>query len=357
MGLYKNGIEYKNVKNGAVFEVLDYGEVATEEEVKLYILNMAPANITANGDDLIITFEPFPQKYVNYMRQRQYRGRRQQVYWQLVRYVGKRIRRKSDLIGSQSLSADNKRMDINNDLYHWTFPTRHLYDHGTMKPYYFNLTAKDAALGRIVWSGGNIVINNFKNRPFGVYTKTFPKEIAIIIGLGKKGMENTFSSPLIYKKSVSYKYDSVLPVADLINMTNLNLSFGGNDYIVTFDNVPDKLREYAEKNYHNKDRELFLQAFDYRGGTKPKVKRGPLGERKPSVNPAKPRDYIVHIGANELENGVVVSHIVPSNHNFRPRYKYEEETFHNVSFALVLANKGMNEGFHTFKESNKINIL
>ena len=85
MPIYKDENNYKVIKLDSGNQPQDYDlpqdtDIATEQEMQDYILNMTPANITASGSSLIIEFEPFPKKYVNYMRQRQYNGRRTQVF-------------------------------------------------------------------------------------------------------------------------------------------------------------------------------------------------------------------------------------------------------------------------------------
>ena len=79
MPIYKDGNNFKVIKDGRDFD-LPQTEVATKAEMEAYILNMAPANIEASGNDLIITFMPFPQKYINYIAQRLYNGQRTQVF-------------------------------------------------------------------------------------------------------------------------------------------------------------------------------------------------------------------------------------------------------------------------------------
>ena len=118
MPIYKNENDFKVVKSDELFDLAADTNIATEQEMKNYILQMSPANISANGADLIIEFEPFPQKYVNYIAQRQYKGRRQQVFWQLVRYTGHKLYRKTRVFPLEELPSDNLRANENNDLYH-----------------------------------------------------------------------------------------------------------------------------------------------------------------------------------------------------------------------------------------------
>lgn len=79
MGINYNGNNYRIAKGSYVFDTAP-DEVATKAEMETYILNMEPANITASGADLIIEFEPFPKKYINYIQRKQYNGRRTQVF-------------------------------------------------------------------------------------------------------------------------------------------------------------------------------------------------------------------------------------------------------------------------------------
>lgn len=118
MPIYKNGNDFKIAKSDELFDLAADTNIATEQEVKNYILQMSPANITASKADLIIEFEPFPQKYINYMAQRQYKGRRTQVFWQLVRYTGHKLCRNTSVFPLEELLPDNLRSDPNNDLYH-----------------------------------------------------------------------------------------------------------------------------------------------------------------------------------------------------------------------------------------------
>ena len=376
MPIYKDENNYKVIKLDGGNQPQDYdlpqdADIATEQEMQDYILNMTPANITANGSSLIIEFEPFPKKYVNYMRQRQYNGRRTQVFWQLVRYTGHSFCRKTYAFSLEELPFNNLRANENNELYHWTFPTRQIpWDESAngktdMKPYYFNLTPKEATLGKIIWKNGNLIINSFKNRPFGVESGAIPKQIAIIIGLSKKNMLNTISDPLIYKKSQSYFYDDlgyVPQLSDYIYNTEITISESGADYLITFNNVDQSLKDYAEQNKLNNNQAIFLQTFNYFGGQTHGTKRlkdAGTGLDKKIKSPSKNQYHRKNIGLNEFENGVYLSEITQEApfKKLYTRYKYEPETFHNISVALVLANPGMNEGFHTYKESNKINII
>lgn len=371
MPIYKNGNDFKVAKSDEWFDLAADNDVATEQEMKNYILQMSPANISVNGSDLIIEFESFPKKYVNYIAQRQYKGRRTQVFWQLVRYTGHKFYRKTSVFWSDSLPSDNLRVNPNNELYHWTFPTRQVSwrDNANgktdMKPYYFNLTPEEATLGKIIWRGGNLIVNSFKKRPFGVYSGAISKQIAIIIGLSKKNMLNTISDPLIYKKSNSYFYDDLGHIpqfSDYIYNTEITISESGADYLITFNNVDPILSSYAEQNKLNDNKAIFLQTFNYFGGQAHGTSRledTGTGVEKKIKPPSKNQYHRKNIGLNEFENGVYLSEITQGFYfkSLYSNYKHEPETFHNISIALVLANPGMNEGFHTYKESNKINII
>lgn len=107
MAIKHNGNNYKAGKGSQTFDVPSSNDIATKEEMETYILNMEPANITASGADLVIEFEPFPQKYINYIAQRQYKGQRTQVFWQLVRYVGKSVTRRTNVFTDSDLSDNS----------------------------------------------------------------------------------------------------------------------------------------------------------------------------------------------------------------------------------------------------------
>lgn len=175
-------------------------------------------------------------------------------------------------------------------------------------------------------------------------------------------MLNTISDPLIYKKSNSYFYDNSTSIEPLIYMTDLNLYFNGIDYVVTFSNVDPILSSYAEQNKLNDNQAIFLQTFNYFGGQAHgtnRLKDTGTGIEKKIKPPSKNQLHRKNIGLNELENGIYLSEITQGKpfRRLYAKYKHEPETFHNISVALVLANPGMNEGFHTYKESNKINII
>ena len=178
-------------------------------------------------------------------------------------------------------------------------------------------------------------------------------------------MLNTISDPLIYKKSHSYFYDDlgfVPQLSDYIYNTEITISESGADYLITFNNVDPILSSYAEQNKSNDNQAIFLQTFNYFGGQahgNNRLKVAERGVEKKIKPPSKNQKHRKNIGLNEFENGVYLSEVTqeePFKYLYT-RYKYESETFHNISVALVLANPGMNEGFHTYKESNKINII
>lgn len=90
-----------------------------------------------------------------------------------------------------------------------------------------------------------------------------PREIAIIIGVANKGMKEEFA----YKKSQSFLYDhsnlgppdpTVIhqdededEIAGYIYKTNVILEKIGNDIFVSFENLDEKLKNYAEENKEN----------------------------------------------------------------------------------------------------------
>lgn len=383
MAIKHNGNNYKAGKGSQTFDVPSSNDIATKEEMETYILNMEPANITASGADLVIEFEPFPQKYINYIAQRQYKGQRTQVFWQLVRYVGKSVTRRTNVFTDSDLSDNSWRFDETSDLYHWTFPTRLIKDRegnlvdGTMKPYVFNMTPEQATQGKIIWYGGYTVVNRFVKRPWLVKHNVTPRKIAVILGVSRHGMRDS-SIPWIYKKSNDFEYNDQGPVIPtppegiplLIYNAEVLLEPDGDDYFISFSNIDQDLLNYAEQNKLNKNSAIFVQVFDYFAGSAHKTNRSealnaePPIKRKATRRVAKNQQYRLNIGQYELQNGVLLSNVMHTDpgdtlrfKSLKARYKYEPKTFHNISVAMVLANQGMNEGFHTYKESNKINIF
>lgn len=373
-------VKYSNenylIKKGEDFFDIANNGIATEQEMADYILAMNRPTISEVGVDLIIEFDPFPEKYVNYIRRKQYAGKRTQVYWQLARYMGRKLYRKSHFFKNENLLT-NPRENPNSELYHWTLPTRNrntiddIQMYNNWEPFYFTLTPEEASKGVITWIGGSYHIRRFRNRPFGNFDETWPKQIAIIIGLGHKGMKNGYT---IYKKSESFYYDNSPALFDLateIANTSVHLTPVGNDLFVSFSNVSENLKNYAEINKNNNNKAIFIQTFSYRGGSTSGYKTV-RGEPKRIRNPVKNDRCRKNLSRLDLENGFFLSeqeffsprpgskdlvlNFLNSTGRFRARYKYDEETFQNLSVALVLANPGMNEGFHTYKESNKINI-
>src|SRR5690606_890020 len=131
----------------------------------------------------------------------------------------------------------------------------------------------------------------------------------------KKGMLNTISDPLIYKKSNSYFYDDlghVPQLSDYIYNTEITISESGENYLITFNNVDQSLKDYAEQNKLNDNQAIFLQTFNYFGGQAHGTKRlkdAGTGVEKKIKPPSKRDNHRKNIGLNEFENGVYLSEI------------------------------------------------
>lgn len=364
MGIFYKQDKYKIAKHNEFFE-LPFGEVATYQEMEDYIMSMEQPILNVEENDLILTFTPFPEKYVNYIIQNQYTGKRTQVYWQLARYMGKNIGRMWDKGEMGVLPEGNPRLDPTSELYRWTLPMNSFSNEGTYIswiPKFYTMTPQQARTGRIIWEDGLETVHLFNNRPWGAKDGYHKQEVALIIGLAHNGMHQGYHT---FKRSTSYLYDNgniskqdiIDALEDLeIILTTVENEEGWLDSLnININNIDENILKYLEKYPSNPNKGLFIQLFNYYGGTDNKGLQDGKGRGK-TKSPSKPEKYRIFL-TKELIQEEINMPITNEISKLKSRYLYEEETFHNISVAVILANKGMNEGYDDYKESNVVNIL
>lgn len=93
MPFYKNNQRYTLYKNGIRYCHEREKEVATYVEMGSYLNNMASPTLVNDNTDMVLTFTPFPNKYVNYIAQNQRLcpSLRKQVYIQYARDKGNSV--------------------------------------------------------------------------------------------------------------------------------------------------------------------------------------------------------------------------------------------------------------------------